>query len=311
VTARRGVALVVALGALGAVGALGALGAVGALGACGSEAAAPRDLDAEPAAPRADAAIVAAPVDRGFVGVITAAESVDVAPRFGGVVARVRVDVGDRVTRDQVVVEMDPAPAREEVRAAQAALAAAEAARRTANVDVDAARRKVELERASVAAGTSPARALEDAEIELKRAHTSVQRAASTVAAERARLQTARGRLAETALRAPFSGTVAMRFLDAGSTVEPGRPIVRVVGLGNLRLRFAVPPDRARGLAAEVIVEATVETIEVPVPAVIRQVPPALDPASGMLILEAELTAPPEIAGDLRPGLAARVRRSP
>jgi multidrug efflux pump subunit AcrA (membrane-fusion protein) len=141
----------------------------------------------------------------------------------------------------------------------------------------------------------------------LARARASRERARSLVAEARSRAETARARLADASLRAPFSGTVALRFKDAGSTVGPGTPIVRLVGEEGLRLRFAVPPARMGELAPGKPVEARIDTIEKPLAAMVRQVSPALDPASGMIVVEAELDEA-ETAIGLRPGLAASVR---
>src|SRR5258706_16391496 len=81
--------------------------------------------------------IDAAPAASGFVGVVAAAESVDIAPRFQGVIAAIRVHPGDEVTAGQIVAEMDQKSMHEELRAAEAALGAAMAAKRQAEVDVE------------------------------------------------------------------------------------------------------------------------------------------------------------------------------
>lgn len=274
----------------------------------GSSAPAPRER------PPADAASVVAPrdaavspeVQRDFVGVLVAAESVDIAPRFEAVVARVAVRAGDRIAAGQLVAELDPAPLEEELRAADAAQRASVAAQRQADVDVAEATRRLETEKASVAAGASPRQNIEAAELALARARAARERARSLVAEARSRLETTRARLADASLRAPFSGTVALRFKDAGATVGPGTPIVRLVGEDGLRLRFAVPPARMNELAPGKEVEASIDTVDRPLIAVVRQVSPALDPASGLIVVEAELGTSD---GDgLRPGLAARVR---
>ena len=249
----------------------------------------------------------AAAVAQGFVGVITAADSVDLAPRFQGVIATVAVRAGDKVTSGQVVAEMDRKAMLEELRATEAALGAASAAKRQADVDVADARRKLELETKAVADGVSPKMKLDEAKLEVDRAVAAAAKAGATVAAEASHVQTARDHLADLALRAPHDGTVAMRFKDPGATIAAGTPIVRIVGQGGLRLRFAVPPDQARGLAPDQKVHATVDTIAQPVAGVIRQVSPTLDPASGMVIVEAELAGDPA-TNELRPGLAARVK---
>lgn len=247
-----------------------------------------------------------APRSRGFVGVITAADVVDVAPRFEGVIAAIHVRSGDRVAPGQVLVEMDPRPMREQLRAAAAALAAAQAARRQAEVDVEDARRRVVLETKAVADGVSPKVTLEEAQFAVRRTEAAAQRAVSTVAAEVSRVQTARDHLSDMSLRAKTDGVIAMRFKDPGATVTAGAPIVRVVGQREPRLRFAVPPDQARALTPGAIVTARIETVAGSISATVRQVSPALDPASGMIIVEAELAAGAATA-ELRPGLPAWV----
>jgi RND family efflux transporter MFP subunit len=241
-----------------------------------------------------------------FVGVITAADVVDVASRFDGVVAAVHVRAGDKVAAGQILVELDPRPMREQLSAAMAALAAAKAARRQADIDVEDAKRRVGVETKAVNEGVSPRVTLEEAQFAVKRAEAAAQRAASTAAAEGSRVQTARDHLADMSLRAKSDGVVAMRFKDPGATVTAGAPIVRVVGQQEPRLRFAVPPDEARAVTVGAEVTATIETIAAPVTAIVRQVSPTLDPASGMIIVEAEL-APGSPTTELRPGLPATV----
>jgi len=241
----------------------------------------------------------------GFVGVIAAAESVDIAPRFQGVVATIRVRPGDKVTAGQIVAEMDPKSMQEELRAAEAALGAAMAAKRQAEVDVEDAKRKAVLEAEAAAKGITAQSVADEARLAVKRAEAASSRAGSMVAAESSHVQTARDHLTDNVLRAKFDGTVAMRFRDNGATVPAGGAVVRIVGRGGPRLRFAVPPDRAQPLTLGTKVSATVETVPTPITATIQQVSPALDAASGMVLIEADIQGE---TSALRPGLAATVR---
>jgi len=276
------------------------------LAACGSPHAAAPPTDAAPVRTPSDAAAPDA-ADRGFIGVISAAESVDVAPPFDGVLATVKVRAGDAVAAGEVVAEMDPAPLQDELRTATAALASASASYRQAEVDVEDAQHKYKIEQAGFAAGTSPQSNVEAAKLAIARAKAAASQASSAIDAERARLQTAKDRLAKTQLRAPFAGTIGLRMKDPGSTIGAGVPVVRIVGQGHLRLRFAVPPERASSLVAGATVRATIDTVATPVPATIRQVSPTIDPASSMVIVEAELSPDATAAAGLRPGLAAWV----
>lgn len=275
---------------------------------CGSDRTAPPPRPAPPLVthtPPVDAGGEAK--SAGLIGVVTAAESVDIAPRFQGVVQSVSVRAGDVVKAGQVIAEMDPKSLQEDLRGAEAAMAATIAARRLADVDVEDAKRRLVLETKSVASGVSATSQLEEAQLAVKRAEAAAQRAASTVAAESSFLQNARAHLSDTALRAPSAGTVAMRFKDPGATVAAGTPIVRIVGQSALRIRFAAPPRFAAKFSLGLAVEASIDTIATPILAVVKQVSPIIDPASGMIIIEAELSSA-LLTDQLRPGLAVRVR---
>jgi len=241
-----------------------------------------------------------------FVGVITATDVIDVAPRFDGVIAAIHVRAGDSFALGDVLVELDPKPMREQLRAAEAGLAAAHAGRRHADVELEDARRRLVVETKAVADGVSPSIASEEALYAVKRAEAAAQRAASNVAVENSRVQTARDQLSDMVLRAVTSGVVALRFKDPGATVDAGVPILRIISQREPRLRFAVPADVARTLATGAALTVSVDTIAVPIGAILRHVSPAIDPASGMIIVEAELSASADLV-ELRPGLPARV----
>jgi RND family efflux transporter MFP subunit len=271
--------------------------------ACGGSGEPPGPAPAPHPEPPRDAAV--ADAQTRFVGVLAAAESVDLAPRVAGTIAKVHVGAGDVVAAGQIVASMDPAQLRDELRAAEASLAAASAASRSAGVDVEDARRKVALETRAVADGVSPGQLLEEVRMGLRRAEAALQRAISTQAVEAARAQTARDHLADAELRAPFAGTIEKRYRDAGNRVEAGAPIVRIVGHGGMRLRFAVPLQLVPLVRVSTRVTATVDTLPAPVTAVVTQVSPTLDPSSGLIFVEAQLVDQP--AGELRYGLAAWV----
>jgi RND family efflux transporter MFP subunit len=277
-----------------------------ALVACGEERREAVPIDEPVGSSRVVAATPPPSGSDVYTGVLVAAESVDIAPRAAGVIVRVDVAAGDSVVIGQVVAEMDPVQFREELRTAQAALGASQAAYSQAVVGIEDAKRKLAIEIKAVADGVSPTIARDDAAFALRRAEAAAQQAASTEAADASRVQTAKDHLGDVQLRAPFDGTVALRYRDAGNRVDSGAPVVRVVGTGRMRLRFAVPPERARTVASGARVTARVETISTPVTAAVRQVSPTIDAASGMVIVEAQLDD--AAVGELRSGLAARVQ---
>lgn len=276
------------------------------LAACGG-----RDEVAPPPVPVAsvgDAGAVAieeAPAR--FVGVVVAVEAADLAPRFAGELIAVTVRAGDTVEAGALVARVDPRLLREELTVAEAALGTARALLRQADVDVADAERRIAIEQRAVASGTSAADRLEQARFDLERAGAARSRARAAATEEKARVDKARSRLADAEIRAPFAGSVAVRYRDPGAVVGPSAPILRLIGGGALRVRFAVPPAVAATLGPKSPVTVEIDTVATPIEATVTQVSPELDTASNLIFVEADLNRGAG-APDLSPGLAAWVR---
>lgn len=193
-----------------------------------------------------------------------------------GRILRFRVDVGDRVKKGDVLVELDDSTARIGVAQARAARAAAEAAHHGAQSDL---RRAEELSRGEAA---SPA-ALERAQtVELQTA-AAVQQAAAAVAA-------AEDQLAKHQLRAPFAGVVTARTKSAGEFVAmmPPTPVLALVDLGSLEVRASVPEAVADLLAPGAELAATVSPSGRPFRARVRSVGAVVDPATRTVDVRAD-----------------------
>jgi RND family efflux transporter MFP subunit len=244
----------------------------------------------------------------GWTGVIASAEAVDLAPSFDGVLAEVRVGPGDVVAAGQVVALLDERPLREELDTALAALRETRARGPRIAVDIRSAQRRVQIERQAVESGTSARRVLEEARFALAAARAARGELAAAVAQARTRVDRARSRLGSTTLRAPFAGSIGSRYRAPGAAVGPTAPVVRLIGGGDLRLRFAAPPDAARALRVGCAILAEVAASAPPIPAVIERIAPELDLPSQSIFVEATLD--PEATAALQPGLAVRVRPS-
>jgi len=288
--------------------ALWAMGCRAGPGPDGEPAAAPlaqplaRPLAAPLPSPTTDAAPPAA-----WTGVIAPARSVDLAPDFDGVLAEVAVRPGDRVVAGQVVALLEERPLREELDTALATLRETRARGPRIAVEIRSARRRVHIERQAVAAGTSARRVLEEAGFALSSARAARGELVAAIAQAETRVDRARTRLRSAALSAPFDGAVGARYRDRGAAVGPLTPVVRLIGGGALRLRFAAAPDAARALRPGCRVVAEVDGLPA-IPAVIEQIAPELDQPSQRVFIDAALD--PAVTGGLQPGLDARVRRS-
>jgi RND family efflux transporter MFP subunit len=225
--------------------------------------------------PHISKAIVAVP---DFLGVVLTGTAVDVAPKVEGRVQTVLVKPGDKVTRGSVVAEID-------VRAARQALALAESAL------TDAEQRLAR--RSNLEAGVLSQEELSNAKV--------------LVLERRARVEELRAALSDARLRAPFDGVVAARFLDTGAMAAPQRPVVRLLGSDQPRVRFAIPEAQAGRVLVGDQASVQVKTIERPLAAVVESVAPEVDSAARAIFAVAKVTGPAGVTERLSAGLLASV----
>ncbi|MCA9771456.1 MAG: efflux RND transporter periplasmic adaptor subunit [Myxococcales bacterium] len=148
-----------------------------------------------------------------FVGRLEPRTQVEMAFEIGGTVEAVHVDEGDAVSRGQVLASLDTALLRTELNQAEANLAIAEREER----------RSAELFKKAVVP-------------EARR-----QDAASQAALARATVAGIRERIGKATLRSPIAGRVAIRDLEPRETVQPSRPVLRVVDVSAVILDLWVP----------------------------------------------------------------------
>lgn len=245
----------------------------------------------------------------GYVAVIAARDSADVATELGGRIAAVHVELGDRVEPGQLIATIDDRIAREELAVAAAAQRAAEAARDSARVEVEETRTRLETERALAAQGTTAKAELDRAAFAHDKARAAYQRAEADLSEQAARVSQLRARVTSTRILAPYAGTVSMRYLDPGATISPGTAIIRLIASDELWVKFAVPSEDGHLIRVGEPVTVHVETSGIVVNAIVRHVAPELEPASQMIIAEAELAIDDAQRAQIKAGQAARVRR--
>jgi len=125
------------------------------------------------------------------------------------------------------------------------------------------------------------------------------------LAQARAQADVARLRWERAAVRAPFAGIVADRFVEEGQLVAEGTPVARVVDPRVLKLVASVSEREVRwitpGAAAAVAVEGVADTRE----GRVHWVSFEADPGTGKFQVEVRVD---NADGSLRPGVVARAR---
>lgn len=151
-----------------------------------------------------------------------------------GSVARVDVELGDRVRRGQLLARIEEQGRRSAVGSARQSLRAAEA-------DAAMAERQVERAERLVQAGAAAGQDLEQAQSAVSAARARVEQA-------RAALVTSRDQLTSGDVTAPFDGVVSERLVGVGDVVSPGTPLFALIDPGTMRLAASVPSDALAGL---------------------------------------------------------------
>lgn len=175
----------------------------------------------------------------------------------------VRVNVGDAVTKGQVLARMSGATVEAELAESRASVAEAEAMLTEARANGDRARQYQ-------ATGFLSAQ-------QINQYLTAEKTALARLNAARARLQANQLRLAQTVVRAPDNGVISARSATVGSLAQPGQELFRLIRGGRLEWRAEVnAADLARlkpGIAATLIAPngATVSGR-------VRMVAPTVDP---------------------------------
>jgi membrane fusion protein, multidrug efflux system len=222
------------------LGALGLFAAGCEVRASHAEAPAP-DTTPAVSVKTAPVATRALPRTITLTGTLTANRESGVAADVVGKVAETYVERGSRVKAGTPLVRLDRR---------QAALADAEARSNAAAARSQSALAKAECDRA-----TNLFRQGAINQAEYDRANTQCESTSLSAAAAQARQQMAGKTLVDLVIRAPFSGIVADRFVNAGEYVRAESKVATVVQLNPLRLELSVPEQALASLAVGAEVE--------------------------------------------------------
>ncbi len=171
-----------------------------------------------------------------------------VAARVAGAVESYNVEVGDQVAEGDTLAmivadafEWERNRRRADVATAKAALETSRASQKL--LDQELAR----LEGLKESPAYSQAR-YNDKHQETVRARSQVTQAQAALRSAEAALQLAEIQLDDTAVLAPYGGTVTQRHSEAGAYLRVGDPVIALLDNHNLEIEADVPSNRTSGL---------------------------------------------------------------
>jgi HlyD family secretion protein len=213
-------------------------------------------------------------------GTIQPTRSINIGSELSGTVLKVNVDVNDRIRKGQVLVELDPAKLRDQVRRSRATLAAAQArVNQTAATIIESRSTMARLDEvARLSGGKVPSQTeLDTARATLARAQADDASARAGVQDAQAALSTDQTNLSKAAISAPADGVILTRSVDPGNAVAASLQAVTLFTVAEdlSRLRLWVYVDEADVGAVKVGQQATFTVSAYPTrrfPAVITRV---------------------------------------
>ncbi len=157
-------------------------------------------------------------------GKIEAETSVDISADITGRIIRIAVREGDRVTKGQFLIQIDPAQYEAAVSRAQGAVASTEATLAQARANLDQAERGWNRARQLTQLGPNliAPEAAEQAQTSYQVAQANHQATRAQLEQSRAGLREARDNLAKTRLTSPISGRVVRLAVEEGEVAVPG-----------------------------------------------------------------------------------------
>jgi RND family efflux transporter MFP subunit len=205
-------------------------------------------------------------VDAGrFSGSLVPLSEIRMAPKISGRLEQMQVDIGDRLTPNQLLAVLDREEYNQQVIQAKAELAVARANLLERRNTLENARREhertVTLRHKKIVSESQ----LDAAQSELKNQEAKLKVALAQVSQKEALLKTAEIRLSYTEVRVPPKETagylvVGERFVDEGAIVNSTTPLLSVLEIGRLTAVIHVIerdyPKLKIGLAARLTTDA-------------------------------------------------------
>ena len=229
----------------------------------------------------------------GWVGVVVAANTAELAANMAGRVDKVFVRTGDAVAKGDKLVQFDPFETTSSVHMANAQLR--ERASELSRFQARAAAAATKLERLQAGSTWLSQQELDTAAAEANVANAELQAARANMGVSRIALKQQRMRATRQTLTAPFAGTVISLGVDSGDSVASGQIVMRILS-GDRQVRFAFPPGELTlpvpgSKAAATTVALRLQGSDQRVLTQVDAVRPEVDPSAELVFATAPLPA--------------------
>lgn len=154
-------------------------------------------------------------------GYVMAQRQASVASKGTGRLKSLQVQVGDQVTKGQIIAQLEQADVQARLRQVQARLEVAQATLANANPELSEATLRYQRVKALWDKAFVTREEFEATEARLRRAKASVRSSRSAIKLAHAEIQASQVDIENTIIRSPFDGIVIKKFAEVGEIVAP------------------------------------------------------------------------------------------
>ena len=240
------------------------------------------------------------------VGTLKAREACTLSPKVSGNVNAVMADIGDRVKKGQVLVNIDSTNFKLQVKRVAASMEAARANVAEAKAGFERAGKDYKRAKNLIKEKVIPQSRFDDTEAAFKAAKEALSAAKSQHSQAKAALDTAKQHLDDTQIKSLISGVVVERNVEIGQTISPGLQVFLILDQTKLKADVDLSGiDFGRvevGLPAQIKVDAFSEESFM---GKVKVINPMMDRTTRTFRVRIEL---PNSSGKLVDGMFARVK---
>jgi macrolide-specific efflux system membrane fusion protein len=167
-------------------------------------------------------------------GTLQASQQVDVGAQVSGQLKSLKVGLGERVVRDQLLAEIDAVLSQNALRSAKASLESLEAQRRAVAASAWQAELALRRQEEMIAKDATSRQELEAAKAQLQVLRANLSSFDAQISQARAQTDSAQANLAYTKITAPIDGEVIAVVTTEGQTVVAAQQAPVILRLANL-----------------------------------------------------------------------------
>jgi macrolide-specific efflux system membrane fusion protein len=213
------------------------------------------------------------------IGQVRPLQEVDVGTRANGELLSLKVKVGDKVVRGQLLAEIDPEEVENSLRGSRAELDSAKAKKRSAQIELALQRKVLARAQALRSAEAGSQADFEAAQAAVQKQQNAIAESEAQIKRSTFEVETAAKKRADTQVKAPMDGVVTVIPIKQGQTIlsiQSAQVILTIADLSTMKVETRVSEaDVARVKAGQKVRFSVLSAPDVLIDATVREVEPA------------------------------------